>query len=409
MVLAVVLMSIVASACSTSGTSQSRSPAALAAGGPWHGAFNTSVPPPPINSLRNVDCVTPVRCLAVGSAVGSGGAATPVVAITHDGGRAWSTEPIPTAIAFLSDVSCSIQNECAAVGQTTSAQGAVIVTRTGGSSWTEPTLPPGVLDVTTVMCRPDHQCLAVGTTGSSSVALVATSVGGPWTIAGSLPPQITGATDVTCVGATCWATGGAAVNSGNTTAGMALTTDGGATWSALTLPKGIGVLNGVSCLPERGQGSSAGPGSSTSSPPSPAGGTTSTAVPSSAGTPVGAPGFWCTAVGTTATGVNSIRSGNAILLTSGDGGAAWTSAGVPAGTAGLAGVSCPAVASCVTVGTMVVESAHGGVIILSGTPSHPWARPGVVPAAEPLSGVSCPSTTGCVIVGEAISEHLVDT
>ena len=119
-----------------------------------------------------------MRCWAVGSTVGVGGAPNGAAIITTaDGGVRWSTQVIPPTVGYLSAIACSDPRHCTAVGQagqTSDGQSVVIVTTDGGAAWTQAQTPPGILDVTAVSCQPDRRCLAIGSTAAGGVALVST-------------------------------------------------------------------------------------------------------------------------------------------------------------------------------------------------------------------------------------------
>ena len=111
-------------------------------------------------------------------------------------------------------------------------------------------------------------------------------------------------------------------------------------------------------------------------------------------------------MGTTATTLTGSRTGHGVILTTGNGGATWSSEPLSSRVADLMDVSCTAVNTCVSVGSSVSTATQAGVVVLTGPDPHSWKHAAAVGSPQPLSAVSCVSTAGCVVVGESISEHL---
>jgi hypothetical protein len=425
--LAFVLVTTCACGANTSPTT-SGSP--IADGSPWLGALTPVALPAPVNSLTALDCPVASSCWAVGSTVGGAGAPNgAAVVATTDGGAKWGSQVIPPTVGYLSGISCSDQRHCTAVGQADQAsngQGAMITTSNGGATWTQSPTVPGILDVTTVSCRPDRRCIAIGAEATGMVALVSASPSSGWVQAGMLPAGASGATDISCSDDRhCWVTAHTPTDVDHVIGAVVMTTNGGGTWATITTPTGIGYLNGVSCLAGPTDGSGALPFTSSATAPTtaPVAGTpaataaaiaptTTTTTSFAGGTaprggPVGVAGARCTVVGTTASSAGGARTGHGLILTSTNGGARWTDQSVVATSASLMDVSCPAIGSCVAVGSAVVTSAQAGVAIFTGSTDHPWSNAAVVTSAQPLSAVSCLADSRCVVVGESTSEHLV--
>ncbi len=411
-----VLVVLVASACTTGGQVGSNAPSTVAPGSPWLGTLATVTLPSPVNSLSALDCVTSQHCWAVGSTVGAGGEPNGATVIaTADGGATWTVQPIPATVGYLSGISCGDRRHCTAVGQTSqnaNPQGAVITTANGGATWNAATLPAGILDITAVNCQLNLRCLAIGTTAAGTAALVTSAAHPAWVQVGTLPPTLTGATSVSCPDAQhCWVTAHVAVDVDHVAGQVAVTTNGGATWATTAAPSGVGYLNDIVCA--RGTGATGPqPSASTTSGTVPVPSTvapTAAPAPSTTSTtqPAGVPGAWCAAVGTSAATVTGTRTGHGVVLTTTNGGTTWSSPSVPPGAASLMGVSCTAVDSCVAAGSAVALEPQAGVVVLTGSSGHPWKRAAGVFAPQALTAVSCTSTSRCVIVGESISEHLV--
>ena len=250
------LVAVVATACSSGGTTQDSSArSSIAPGSPWSGTLGPVTLPAPVNSLSALDCVSSSRCWAVGSS--AGGAGTPngaAVITTTDGGTTWTVQPIPATVGYLSGISCSDQRHCTAVGQatqTSNGQAAIIITTTdGGETWNAATIPAGILDVTAVACQPNRRCLATGTTATGTAALAASPGQPGWVQRGALPPTLSGATSISCPdGQHCWVTAHVAVDVDHVAGQVAVTTNGGTTWAGTAAPKGVGYLNDIVCSP----------------------------------------------------------------------------------------------------------------------------------------------------------------
>jgi hypothetical protein len=429
-VMAVGLLALAVTACTGSppGTAP---PSTFGADSPWLGTLTPVALPAPVNALAAVDCVSASRCWAVGTTLGTGGAPNGAAVVgTTDGGSTWISQTVPASVGFLSGVACSSASRCTAVGQaapTTNGQGAIVTTADGGAAWTVVPTPPGLLDLTAVTCQRNGRCVAVGNTATGSLALVSADGGTAWSQAGALPAPVTGATGVSCADALrCWVTGHNVANLDTVLGTLAVTVDGGTTWTLVSIPPGIGNLSGVACLAGPTTGSGAFPTTTTvapattttTAPPEAANGagstaattmapTTTTPPPTTTAPVIGAPGVRCTVVGTTATSLDAARTGHGVIITTANGGATWTNQPVTARSASLADVSCVAVGTCVAVGSTVAATAAGGLVAVSGKVGSPWAGASLVGSALPLTSVSCISVTRCVIVGESISEHLV--
>jgi len=385
---AVVLLiaSVTAAACGA-GTSPTASggPTSSPASslGPWQGTLTADPLPAPVQSLRAVACPVARRCWAVGSTTATArSSAGPALVASADGGATWTPEAVPTAVGYLSAIACASVRACTAVGQVGLSgvgPGAVVTTTDGGATWALQTVPAGTSDVTAVACRPGGRCTALGVVAGRVTTLVPSSAG-PWLPTGPLPPAVSVATSLACTdGDHCWATATQAVDVGHVIGVVAVTSDGGTTWALQQVPVGTGALQGIDCT----RGTSA-DGHATGS------------------------GASCTAVGTTATVLAGTRTGQAVVLTSADGGRSWTSDPVTATAADLLAVSCAA-GPCAAVGTAVASAPKAGLVVLAasgGGPAAVWRSATVAPVALPLTGVDCVSLSACVVVGESVSARL---
>jgi hypothetical protein len=422
-------LALVTAACTSNSSAPTTTPSTIAAGSPWVGAFTPVALPAPVNSLSALDCATATACWAVGSTVGNADAPNGAAVIASvDGGAKWATQVVPPTVGYLSGLSCSDRHHCTAVGQTSAGQAAIIATATAGSTWALQAAPAGILDITTVSCRAGDACVAVGSTIGGLVSLASASPTSAWVQQGALP-AISGATDMSCSDATdCWVTGFSSVDVDHASGVVVLTTDGGATWTTVVTPTGIGYLSGVSCLTGSPEAAGALPTPTTTTVPTtttaPAPGATTSPAPTTTTTPptttttapattpppttpiVGVAGVRCTVVGTTSTTLSGSRTGQGVVLTSSNGGAVWTKQTITPSAASLRDVSCPSISACVAVGTAVATSDQAGLVVLTGAADHPWKRQADMSIPQPMLAVSCVSVSHCVAVGESISEYL---
>jgi S-DNA-T family DNA segregation ATPase FtsK/SpoIIIE len=450
----VAVVAIVAGGC-TSSTGGSAAPSTIAPGSPWLGAFDSVTPPTPVNALEDVDCPTVLRCWAVGSTLGAADAPNGAAIIsTTNGGVSWSAQTVPASVGYLSGISCSDKRHCAAVGQssqTTNGAGEIVVTSDGGSTWTPAPVPAGILDVTAVTCLADHWCMATGNTAGGTAALVSSSGLAGWAQVGTLSTGVSGANSISCTDRhDCWVAADSSIDVDHVAGVVDLTDDGGATWLPTSTPKGVGLLDGISCLPSTASSNGL-PFSSTTAPPATTAATAATAPPATTAatappTPVaagsattvptstsatappatappttaipptttttappGEAGVWCAAVGTTTTTLTGARTGHGVILTTGNGGERWSSEPLSSRVAALMDVSCTAVNTCLSVGSSVSTATQAGVVVLTGPNPHSWKHAAAVGSPQSLSAVSCVSTAVCVVVGESISEHLTAT
>ena len=142
---------------------------------------------------------------------------------------------------------------------------------------------------------------------------------------------------------------------------IALSPDGGQTWSLATVPPGVGVLHDATCVSIS----------------------------------------MCLAVGTTSTTVSDVVPAQGQLLRSTDGGHTWAASGGTLPVDDVFAVDCPSGSACAMVGTnwagnpavgtgAVAESQNGGGAFTSASTAY-------VPLT--LSALACPTPARCVAVG----------
>ena len=192
-----------------------------------------------------------------------------------------------------------------------------------------------------------------GSTGSPSSSSVTgpTPSLGPWQgtlTTTTLPAPVQALRDVACATAQrCWAVGSTVATS-SAPAGPALvaTTDGGATWTVLTLPSVVGYLSGVACTSARS----------------------------------------CIAVGQI--GLSGVGPGAVLTTTNGT---TWTVQAVPAGTTDVTAVDCRTNGRCAALGVV-----SGVVTTLLPSRTGAWVATGRLPApASVATALSCTDATHC--------------
>jgi len=388
---------------------------------PWAGVFTSVSLPLPVSQLTAISCPTLSSCWGTAATVTQGVPDAAAIVVTHDVGSTWAPQTIPGTAGYLSAISCRDASHCVAGGETSSALGGVgvvLTTDDGGRVWTGPPPIAGTSDITALTCLTGGRCLAVASGVLGALAVVSDDDGASWQLAGALPPGTTGGTGVSCADALhCWVTGQVGAGVDHVTGSVDYTTDFGAQWTAVPLPTGTGMLNDLSCTSSTTSSSSLPFGttpattSATSgppaAPPAPPPATSTTLPPTTTTTTVpGVPGFDCTVVGTTSTALGAVRTGRGILLTTTDGGSTWTSERVPTTAASFSGLSCPAVGSCVAVGTTALPATESGLVVLTGNGADIWKKAAVLTVPQPVAAVSCPAVGHCVMAGESVSEQL---
>lgn len=168
---------------------------------------------------------------------------------------------------------------------------------------------------------------------------------------------------------------------------VALTGNGGRSWSAPSLPASIPALDAVACG-DADHCVAVGRGVIVNS--SDGGATWSVQDPPAANTTL--LGVACESSQCLATGVSPNPGGPYApkMLRSGDSGATWAAVELQGGVLGLGSVACPTPSFCVAVGASLMVSGDGG---------QDWAPRSVAGGVAPLSSVSCSSPTDCVAVG----------
>ncbi len=230
------------------------------------------------------------------------------------------------------------------------ALAAASTTSTSASTWSSVAALPALAGVSSISCPSTTTCVAVGVNSNDYGGVEATTDGGATWSAGSLPsPVVGGPTSVSCPTTSwCMAVGGRTF----------VSADGGATWSSTAFPTALVPLAAVAC--------------------------TSVDV--------------CVVAGANA-------SGDTAVVTTSDGGSTWSTASVPAGPLEGTALACSSASNCDLVATIagsseILGSTDGGAT---------WS---VVESSslfsDDITAISCPSTTTCLAVGNSILSASLD-
>lgn len=287
-----------------------------------------------------------------------------VIDATVDGGKSWVGEPLTlTPAPALTGISCPTAGLCMAVGLSgTGATGIVLTTSDGGTTWTQAAIPAGAIVITSVECAATTDCTAIASDGTAFWSAHSTDFGHTWEREGDLPPGLQDAGKLSCVaGGACLVTGFTATTAGHGQGAIAISTDGGVTWTAAALPAGTGLVQGAFC-----------------------------ATISS-----------CLAVGTTSTTVSAVVPAQGALLTSDDGGHTWARTAAAPPIDDIYGIDCPSPVVCAMVGTDWIGSpAVGtGAVARSSVGGAAFAASKTEYTPLALTALSCPTTQRCIAVG----------
>ncbi len=289
-----------------------------------------------------------------------------VIAATTNGGLTWKPQQVAGgSTPQLSGVSCPTATDCMAVGSNGASlpgSGVVITTTDGGATWAAAAAPANALVVSSVTCASASDCTIIASDGTSTWSAHSPDFGQTWQQEGNLPSLFQPENDLTCVaGGTCLDAGYIPTSNGHGQGAVAVSADGGQTWTQATVPAGIGVLQSAACL-------------STSD---------------------------CLAGGTTGTTVSDVIPAQGLLLRSADGGRTWQVSTGTVPVEDVYGMACPTATQCAMVGTFwfglpavgvgsVAQSIDAGTTFKSSPTSY-------IPLT--LTDVACPSASTCIAVG----------
>ncbi len=185
----------------------------------------------PVSLPSGTEPVTALQCTAgTGCLVGAGAR----VLQTTDLGASWTTT-VAVGMGLSSEFTCPTATECFEVGSGDSSEGQVDETTDGGATnWRS--VASSAKYLFTVSCSTATRCL----TGGYNPGTLATSDGTSWVLQ-PFPSGVSGLAAISCATVSdCVAVGDDAAGGAG-----AVTTDGGSSWNAVTLPVGYRALNVV--------------------------------------------------------------------------------------------------------------------------------------------------------------------
>ncbi len=319
-------------------------------------------------------CATSERCWAVGTPEAQPAASptsagpppsNPTIVATTNGGRSWFTQPLAIGSApELNGISCPDIRHCMAVGSggPGSATAAVLTTDDGGADWTQALAPAGAIVLTGVDCTDAADCTAIADDGTTFWSALSTDFGHSWVREGNLPAAVEDPGQLSCSSdGPCLVTGFTPTTAGHAQGAIALSSDGGATWTTSQVPAGTGLLQSVAC-----------------------------ATPTS-----------CLAGGTTSTTVSALVPAKGALLQSDDGGQTWTASLQTPAIDDIFGIDCPSSRVCVVVGTNWVgtPAVGSGAAARSGNGGASFTPLATEYTPLALTALACPTPGNCVAVG----------
>ena len=318
-------------------------------------------------SLSSVSCGSPTRCWAVGvsdpNPVLDPAAATVIVA-TSDGGVRWKAQHVTGGnVPQLRAIACPDSSRCMAGGSNGSSPGTGVVVRTlnAGVTWSPAPVPADALVIADITCTGTQECMAIIVGAMSTWSASSTDFGASWQTGGSLPSSFSPGGELTCtVDGTCLVAGSVSTGSGHGQGAVAITADGGHSWTLSTVPAGTGLLRSVTC-----------PSSST-----------------------------CLAAGTTSTTVSGIVAARGNVLRSVDGGHTWTASVAPP-LDDVYALGCPSAQLCIMVGGRWVglPAISVGAVATSTDGGGTFSSAKTAYAPLPLAAVDCPTTSRCIAAG----------
>ena len=264
----------------------------------------------------------------------------------------------------LNSISCPTAEACIAVGSTSVPAQAGVVLRTAdaGERWQQVSPPPNSANLVSVDCVSRYRCEVLATDGASYWTVATRDLGSSWQQGGNVA-GISGASNLSC-GAhnLCVVAGFTTSSAAHGTGAIALSGDGGTTWTSAQLPPSTGILHDATC--------------------------------------VGA--SYCVAIGTMSTTTSDVALGKGAILTSRTGAATWDAQAPAIGLDDGYGVYCFSTRSCVAVGTVwtpTVPPTPVGAGVITTNGGRSWTTLSVRYVPNGLVGLSCPTAALCIAVG----------
>ncbi len=117
-------------------------------------------------NLKGVACPSSTRCFLVGDATPGDGSPSGLVYASADGGRTWTSEPVPPGTTILNGISCANARECAVVGGGIEPRGGtdrdILTTTDSGQTWVSRPVPPTVVGLVGASCPTVKICVSAG-------------------------------------------------------------------------------------------------------------------------------------------------------------------------------------------------------------------------------------------------------
>jgi hypothetical protein len=209
-------------------------------------------------------CPTATTCYVEGNNAtsSSGPADMDTMYASYDGAVSWNALPVPAGVTFTSPLSCATAASCAA-GALFNGQAVLAVTADGAHSWTLDPLPAGPSQIFQLSCPTTTTCIGLATASAiipgvvffppyiGTRFLITTDGGGHFTTSASPPGE--SMVNLSCPTASdCVAVGARNRDRSEPYANepgvVAITHDGGATWTSGTLPQNQGLFPPLTCV-----------------------------------------------------------------------------------------------------------------------------------------------------------------
>ena len=329
-----------------------------------------------------ITCPTATTCYATGPSrpPSTGTTSTPpqyVVEVSHDGGGHWQQLLAPAGAPKLIGLHCLSADNCVAIGGTIGFSAmtySMVTTADGGQSWTTLPIPGTSVGGGLLSCATSSACVATYSVpgprgqGSEYVAYMTSDGGHDWS-ASAFPSTFSPDALECSRGGQCIAGGYKATlaqeKSGDLgPAAIVYSTNGGASWTEVTVPSGGSNIDTLSCANANN----------------------------------------CMAIETGAS--------KSSVLVSDDGGETWTASpsGMPAGVR-LNSVSCPTASDCWVSGSRTIHAARQAVVYSTQDGGASWGNESLPTVGGLTLGVvgaiSCPRAPGCFAVANVPSPSSV--